>query len=826
MRAQAVASHMLAGSGEWWMFGAWGRWYRSGMDGNWFMCAPPAGRGGAAPPPPGMPRPPVPPTLLPAGPDLYSGPVFGTGLFATPPPPPVAARLQHAIGLAGNVHPAMFPMNDPGFAPGAPATMAACWYSVLWCAGSPAVLPDSPVRAMFGGALAPADAAEPHWCGPVELPRLVALYAGKLRMGDPGGANHIVRVVWETAEALRGDPRFRPRADALSGIAAATATMVSRDMAGARFGDGPIVQEWLRRCPPQASVSLLRETMPGQQLRLALYDLSAAVAAAMPGAGGQAETRHYAAALLGADLQPAPHAVPAVLPWLDPETAAIFQAVLAQSDHPLRAIWPSGATVPAALAAADPEQLHGVVAAAYTLDLAWCRLAGINPGVSGFVVPAALMSASTSSGPSAWEIIEAARAHLAEQRKADEGPGEISPPPATELAGGVPPLPGADTGGSQEAMDPFEATFIAPDVPPLPGAAAPAPGEPLPPPIPPLPPEAQIDQPAAAPPDAPGTRLETPGPVVPGTRLEAPGTPEPGPAASGIRFGPAPRTPRAQVSGDPFGAPPATSDFYGLSFLSGPDDLGRLVTELRRRGTWVRSLPGVSQAAESAPAVLLVGEPSTGQRRATRIIARALADAESTSPPPLVGGNEFRTVHADEFAGAQPRELAERVAAFEGQTMLLEGLDTLILDDPRGPSFATALYRARVEEVSKTTLVATCGPDRLADLREGYPELLNDFRPMRLPDFDDAAARADLAWLLARERHLQLSEQAWKAVREDLSRLRGRGRLTNARLVEAYLERARNHHLSGVEETGQIIKGRMSLNTRDFEGVAAEIDGR
>jgi hypothetical protein len=62
-------------------------------------------------------------------------------------------------------------------------------------------------------------------------------------------------------------------------------------------------------------------------------------------------------------------------------------------------------------------------------------------------------------------------------------------------------------------------------------------------------------------------------------------------------------------------------------------------------------------------------------------------------------------------------------------------------------------------------------------------------------------------------------------VRRDLGLLRGRGRLTNARLVEAYLDRACSRHLSQAGET-QVFRGEgaMPLDPGDFQGVAAELE--
>ncbi|MCW2947437.1 MAG: hypothetical protein JWR24_4154, partial [Actinoallomurus sp.] len=176
---------------------------------------------------------------------------------------------------------------------------------------------------------------------------------------------------------------------------------------------------------------------------------------ALPAASaGPAEARRAALALLAADLDGVPGSVVAVMPWLDPEGVRSLQA-FGQPDHPLRQLWPVDGTLPDAVAAADPQILRGLLAASYSADLAWCRLAGMPPPRPGFTVPAALMKALVAApdpGPGGnltpWEIIEAARAHLAEQRKADalaEATPETGPqaPPATTA------WPGTDPGRSQ-----------------------------------------------------------------------------------------------------------------------------------------------------------------------------------------------------------------------------------------------------------------------------------------------------------------------------------------------------------------------------------------
>lgn len=725
-RAQAVTARMLAGAGEWWLFGVWGRWYRCGLEGNWQLCPPPfdpAARQAMTPAPPGAGRPPVPPSLAPTGPDLTPGPLAADGLYGAPPPPPLLARLQQTLGAATAVNPAQFPIRDPQFTPGTPSTVAACLFAVLWCAGAPVAGAGHPILGLFTRYLSGAGGG-PRWFLQPGLSMIVGAYTERLRAGDPMGAAHLVRLVWETAEALRGGAAFRPRADALAAMAGTTMRMVPSDQGGVRFGDAAVYQEWLRRCPPQLHVALLRETAPGDHLRLACYDLAAAAAALPAAASGPVEARRVALALLAADLEAVPGSAAVVLPWLDPDGVRALRG-LGRPGHPLRGLWPAAGALPDAVAGADPQILRTLLAASYCTDLAWCRLGRMAPPGPGFTVPAALMRALIAApGPSAgeamtpWQIIEAARAHLAEQRKADA---------ESEPVAGQRPEP--SSGG--------QATTA-------------------------------------------------------------------WPAALG--------------DGEERAAAPDLIEAYGTAFLPGADDIERLLTELRRRGKWAQSLRGQEVSSASAPAVLMVGDVSCGQRRLTRMIARALAESGASS-------GEVHTLDADDLAEVEPRRLRELLAEHGGHTLLIEGLDTLILDDDRGAAYASALYRARAEGVSDTSVTATCAPDRLGALTQASPELVTDFRAVRLPDLSDPGTRVRLAALLADERHLRLTPAAWEVARRDLGVLRGRGRLTNARLVEAYLDRACSRHLGQAGET-QVFhgEGAMPLDPGDLDGVAAELE--
>ncbi|MFA1543691.1 hypothetical protein SM611_32590, partial [Actinomadura sp. DLS-62] len=263
---------------------------------------------------------------------------------------------------------------------------------------------------------------------------------------------------------------------------------------------------------------------------------------------------------------------------------------------------------------------------------------------------------------------------------------------------------------------------------------------------------------------------------------------------------------------------PQVAQAYGIRFLCGADDIERVVTEVRRRGKWARRLRGQEVSSASAPALLLIGAPSSGQRRLARMVARALAEVEASS-------GEVHSVHAEDLREHGPDGLRAALEEHAGHVLLLDGLDGLILDEADGAAYASVLYRTRLEGVNDTALLGTCEPDRVGELSAASPELTADLRAVRLPDLSGAQARAALVRLLAEERSLRLGADAWEVVNREAGSLRPRGRLTGARLVEAYLDRAATRHLGSAEAT-QAIGSALSLTAADFEGLAAELSGR
>ena len=976
-RAEQVLARMLWGSGEWWLYGAWGRWYRCGLDGAWHPCPPPASpadRAAVVPAPRGAGTPPVPPQMFPTGPDLAAGRVASLGFLGPPPETAVVARIQQALTTAWAVNPAQFAQQDPMFQPGTPSTVAAAWGSLLWCAGAPVVLIEHPLIESFIPFLT-TPAERLHWMMPPDFGTLAGYYINRLLAGDAGGAAHIARVMYEVAAGLQNDPRFRPGADALAAVTAASLRLVQQDIATARYGPAAVLQEWRRRCPAEFATPMVRDAAPGEYLRLALYDLQQMVAELtgpwqLTGGRPHDEVRRAGVAVLAADLQSVPNAVPVLQRWLDPDSARTLQAVLTDASHPLRDLWPREGRLPEPLRSTDADALQGLLATTYALGLTWCRLAQVPPPATGFALPQAIAAELTSPAMhtppstdelSAWDIIKAARAHLAAEREAqspspdrpdapvapvpDSGPGDgsgpdtgpgapggpgrsggagmPSPPPAAAPAPppqgmlgegdpgqnipgtpGVPGVPGVPGSAGQEAAPPGAAPGAAPGAvpggapgddavapgagagslaaeapppripppppPPLPqdgaqgrqdgpghGQGQGAPVPPAPPSVPPAPPTAPVwpsADDASAPADAgQGTAPGSPGgrsggaegrpswpsdpsvthldPDPMATQLDPAGAAqrpawpgadasEGGPAAEpSLPPPPAPvpePPPPVPASPDP-GPRPQVVEVYGIRFLCGGDDIERVVTEVRRRGKWAQRLRGQEVSSASVPALLLIGTPSSGQRRLARMVARALAEVE-------VSSGEVHGLHADELRDRGPDGLRAALDEHAGHVLLLEGLETLILDHPQGAGFASALYRARLEGVSDTALLGTCEPERVGELSAASPELVTDLRAVRLPDLSEPRMRHALLELLAEERRLRLEPDAWRVVDRDLAALRPLGRLSGARLIEAYLDRAATRHLGRAEATQAIGESALlSLSAEDFEGVAAEL---
>ena len=213
-------------------------------------------------------------------------------------------------------------------------------------------------------------------------------------------------------------------------------------------------------------------------------------------------------------------------------------------------------------------------------------------------------------------------------------------------------------------------------------------------------------------------------------------------------------------------------------------------------------------AGPSGPAavsVLLVGDPHTGQRRFARMIAG------------IVGDGMLHVTDAEELRGLALERLA---TLFDqpGSVLLLERLDAAVLDaqDPRVLLRTLRTVRAR----ARTPMITTCDPRSFRRFAREYPELERTFRVFHLPELRDVEERTTLLRVLADERRASLDTVAWDTAREDLTRLRGPGDLTGARLVEAYLTGAYQRALG----RGGGARDRVVLQAQDFAGVPETIE--
>lgn len=268
----------------------------------------------------------------------------------------------------------------------------------------------------------------------------------------------------------------------------------------------------------------------------------------------------------------------------------------------------------------------------------------------------------------------------------------------------------------------------------------------------------------------------------------------------GLFGAPMPERPVEQIAPPPPPAPmPEVIERFGIRFVSGPDDAADLLDGVRR----------AASSGSRTPALLIVGMPHCGQRRLTRLIARALASAGA-------GDGSVRTTEAGELRGDQAIEEALRR---EGPPLLFERLDEAVLGGDEPELIAAAVTRAR-EGDGGAALIATCEPDAYRRLEKRFPETIGLFEVFRLPDLTDIETRLALVHVLADERRVTIGAAALDTVRADLVRVGGREDLVGARLVEAYLERAiaRRTGRAGASHD------RLVLAREDFQGVAEEIE--
>ncbi|GAA3442939.1 hypothetical protein [Planomonospora venezuelensis] len=421
-RARAVALRTLATpDGGRWLFGAHARWYRQDPgDGRWQLAPPPADAGLRAGAHVVDAASAVLPHLVPAGPDFTADRGSVQGFVGPDVPPEVTERVRALVVSQRGRRREDFPLHGPFsevFAGEVASPVAAIWGTLMWCAYAPAFDGNELLLSVFGEFLArplPGDEWV-RWLPPVSLDDLAALYGERVRAGHPEAGRRLVALMADTAGAVRGDPRFRPRAAALAVMLAPVLRRTGQDAAAAGLGDEEVRQAWLSRCPPHVT---LAESSPGEHFQHTVYDLVQALGFL---AARGADPRAVAGALLAADVAAhAPRAADRLYAWLDPELRHVLRDVLTDPAHPLRRCWPrprgagsstgsfSGpstgsfavpspapppgpATLPSALHPPDRASAAALLGAAYATGLAWCRLTGTAVPERGFPTASALV---------------------------------------------------------------------------------------------------------------------------------------------------------------------------------------------------------------------------------------------------------------------------------------------------------------------------------------------------------------------------------------------------------------------------------------------------
>ncbi|MBO3752924.1 hypothetical protein J5X84_43325 [Streptosporangiaceae bacterium NEAU-GS5] len=393
VRTRSVVERMLVTpDGSRWMYGAHARWYRlDRVDARWHLSAPPrltSARQGAVPAPPDRPPP---QTLVPTGPDfIYDR--GSTQAFVGPDVPravtePVRGLLRTYKGLPRQDFP-LTAFRDV-FASDVPSTVAAVWGTIMWCAYAPAFDGNEALLSMFGEFLArplPGDDWV-RWLPAVSLDTLIGLYTERMRAGAADAGLRLAGLMIETADVLRADQRFRPRAEALFAMAAPLRAQPWADHHA--IAGGAVRQAWLARCPAHLSPATLADVSPGEHFRHVLYDLVESLGYL---AERGADPRAVAASLLGADLAATSSDLVTLLyPWIDDELRHALYIALADSGHPLRGCWPVEGELPHAMAAPDRAGAAAVLGASYATALAWCRLTGSLRPSHGFPVSSALV---------------------------------------------------------------------------------------------------------------------------------------------------------------------------------------------------------------------------------------------------------------------------------------------------------------------------------------------------------------------------------------------------------------------------------------------------
>jgi hypothetical protein len=392
-RAQAIALRTLAApDGGRWLFGAHARWYRQDpADGRWHLTAPPVDRGFRAAARVVQVTSMILPHLVPTGPDFTTDRGSVQGFIGPDVPYEITERVRDLVIAQRGRRREDFPLTGSFteiFAKEVASPVAAIWGTLMWCAYAPAFDGNEVLLSMFGEFLArplPGDEWV-RWLPAASLDDLVALYGERVRAGHPEAARRLVALMADTADAVRDDPRFRRRADALLIMLDPLLSRTAQDHSVAHHGDDAVRQAWLSRRPPHVT---LPDSSPGEHFQHAMYDLVQALTFLAPRG---ADPRAVAASLLAADLAAfAPRAADGLYPWLDPELRHILHVVLGDPSHPLRGCWPRSGELPSALHPPDRAAAAALLGAAYATGLAWCRLTGTAVPSRGFATASALV---------------------------------------------------------------------------------------------------------------------------------------------------------------------------------------------------------------------------------------------------------------------------------------------------------------------------------------------------------------------------------------------------------------------------------------------------
>ncbi|MEU7003343.1 hypothetical protein [Nonomuraea sp. NPDC046570] len=311
-QARAVAARTLVTpDGGHWQFGAHARWYlQDPRDGNWHLASPPR-------------RHPVsvvahgsvlPLHLLPRSADLAGDRGSCQAFIGPDVPAELTDRVRELVRANGRRPVGDFPLTAFGeiFATDVPGTVAAVWATIMWCAYAPAFDGNERLLSVFGeylGRPLPGDEWV-RWLPAPPLAHLVALYADRIRAGQPRAALRIGALIADTAAVLAADARFRPRARALRAMLKPALHHPGLDDRAAHEGDDAVRRAWLSRVPERLSGAILAETDPAQHFRHRVYDLVEALSFTR-------DPVRTAAAFLATDVADDQEELARISTWLD-----------------------------------------------------------------------------------------------------------------------------------------------------------------------------------------------------------------------------------------------------------------------------------------------------------------------------------------------------------------------------------------------------------------------------------------------------------------------------------------------------------------------------